>query len=174
MSSKWAISQLLEIAHRLAATLEAGDGEDRDEDPLAEALRAEGIDPDQLMRRLGRSVVEDEAMASAMKARIEALAERRDRWLSRAAHKRSALSLVMQTLDVKKLTDTDFTASVRPSAGGAVIIADEDVPKLPAEFQRVTVAANRPAIKAALLDGVVIDGAALSQGGEPVLTIRRS
>jgi hypothetical protein len=172
--STWAVSQLLEIAHRLATTLEAGDGEDRDEDQLAEALRAEGIDPDQLMRRLGRSVVEDESMAAAMKARIEALAARRDRWLSRAAHKRSALSVVMQTLDRTKFTDTDFTASIRPSAGGAVIIADEDVPNLPPEYQRVTIAADRPAIKAALSQGVVVPGAALTQGGEPVLSIRRS
>jgi hypothetical protein len=174
MSSQWAVSQLLEIAHRLATTLEAGDGEDRDEDQLAEALRAEGIDPDQLMRRLGKSVVEDESMAAAMKARIEALAARRDRWLARAAHKRSALSVVMQTLDRTKFTDTDFTASIRPSAGGAVVIADDDVAKLPAEYQRITVAANRPAIKAALLDGVVIDGAALSQGGEPILSVRKT
>jgi hypothetical protein len=172
--STWAVSQLLEIAHRLATTLEAGDGEDRDEDQLAEALRAEGIDPDQLMRRLGRSVVEDESMAAAMKARIEALAARRDHWLSRAAHKRSALSVVMQTLDRTKFTDTDFTASIRPSAGGAVIIADADIAKLPAEYQRVTVAADRPAIKTALLDGVVVPGATLTQGGEPVLSIRRS
>jgi hypothetical protein len=172
--SGWAVSQLLEIAHRLAATLETSAGEDTDEDPLAEALHAEGIDPDQLMRRLGRSVVEDEAMAAAMKARIEGLAARRDRWLARAAHKRGALSVVMQTLNQTRFVDTDFTASIRPSAGGAVIIADEDVPTLPPEYQRVTVAADRPAIKAALLDGVVVPGAALTQGGEPVLSIRRS
>jgi hypothetical protein len=172
--STWAVSQLLEIAHRLATTLEAGDGEDRDEDQLAEALRAEGIDPDQLMRRLGRSVVEDESMAAAMKARIEALAARRDRWLTRAAHKRSALSVVMQTLDRTKYTDTDFTASIRPSAGGAVIIADDDVPKLPAEYVYIKRTANRSAIKEALLNGVVIDGATLSQGGDLILTLRRS
>jgi hypothetical protein len=80
----------------------------------------------------------------------------------------------MQTLSLKRFADTDFTASIRPSAGGAVIIADEDVAKLPAEFQRVTVAADRPAIKAALSQGVVVPGATLTQGGEPVLSIRRS
>jgi hypothetical protein len=172
--STWAVSQLLEVVQRLAATLEASAGEETDDDPLAEALRAEGIDPDQLMRRLGRSVVEDEDMALAIDARIEALRARRDRRRQRAAHKRTALSVVMQTLARTKFTDTDFTASVRPSAGGAVIIAAEDVDKLPPEFQRVTVAADRAAIKAALLDGVVVPGAALSQGGEPVLSIRRT
>jgi hypothetical protein len=172
--STWAVSQLLEIAHRLAETLQTTAGEETDEDQLIAALHAEGIHPDQLMRRLGRSVVEDESMAAAMKARIEALAARRDRWLARAAHKRGALSVVMQTLNQTRFVDTDFTASIRPSAGGAVIIADEDVPTLPPEYQRVTVAADRPAIKAALLDGVVVPGAALTQGGEPVLSIRKT
>ena len=172
--STWAVSQLLEIAHRLAATLRTSEVEETDEDPLVVALYGEGIDPDQLMRRLGRSVVEDEAMAAAMKARIEALTARRDRWLSRAAHKRSALSVVMQTLSVKKLTDTDFTASIRPSAGGAVIIADDDVPKLPDEYVYIKRTANRSAIKQALLDGIVIDGASLSQGGEPILSVRKT
>lgn len=172
--STWTVSQLLEIAHRLAETLTATAADETDEDALIAALHAEGIDPEQLMQRLGRSVVEDEAMATAVKARMDALAARRDRWLTRAAHKRSALSTVMQTLALKRFTDTDFTASIRPSAGGAVLIADEDIAKLPAEYQRITVAADRAAIKTALLDGVVIDGARLSQGGEPILTVRKT
>ena len=113
-------------------------------------------------------------MALAIDARIEALRSRRDRRRQRAAHKRTALSVVLQTLSMRRFVDTDFTASIRESKGGAVIVAPEDVPKLEPRFQRITIAANLAALKEALLNGEVVEHASLSQGGDTILTVRKT
>jgi hypothetical protein len=171
--SAWSISQLLAIAVSLAYALDASAEDEWDSADLRAALRDEGIDPDRLLQRLGRSIVEDESQVAASNTRLDALIARRNRWKARAELKRDTFSMIMQTLRMSKFVDTDFSASLRENKGGAVVVADEDVPKLPDEYVRTTRTPDKARIKEALLDGLVIEGAALTQGGPPILTIRK-
>lgn len=171
--SAWSISQLLALAASLADALDASAEDEWDSADLRAALRDQGIDPDRLMQRLGRSIVEDEGQVAAANARLDALIARRNRWKARAELKRDSLSMVMQTLGMSKFTDTDFSASLRENKGGAVVVAEEDVPKLPDEYVRIARTPDKARIKEALIDGLVVPGASLSQGGPPILTIRK-
>ena len=170
--SAWSISQLLAIAASLADALDAHAEDEWDGSDLRAALRDEGIDPDRLLQRLGRSIIEDEAQVGAVNARIDGLIARRNRWKLRAELKRTSLGMVMQTLKLSKFVDADFTASVRENKGGAVVVAEQDVANLPDEYVRITRTPDKGRIKEALIDGIVIEGATLTQGGPPILTLR--
>lgn len=171
--SAWSISQLLAVAASLADALDASAEDEWDSSDLRAALRDEGLDPERLLQRLGRSIIEDEAQVQAANTRIDALITRRNRWKERAELKRDSLGVAMQTLRLDKFVDADFTARVRENPGGAVVVADADVPKLPDEYVRITRTPDKARIKEALLDGLVVPGAALTQGGAPILSIRK-
>lgn len=159
--SGFVIQQVMAIAH---ATLErmAQDGTlDTDEAALMEALREDGADVEGLLVRLLRAMGEAKANAEAVDQRMAALVARGRRFERQAENYRAASYAILDALGLTKWRHAEFSVSVSPGRPG-VIVTDEAA--LPDRFVRVTRSPDKAAIKAALEQGEVIEGAELSNG----------
>ena len=76
-----------------------------------------------------RSALEDEAMLSGLKGRLEDLKVRLERIRHRIEKKREVALAVMEETGVEKLCEPDFTVSLRISPPGVVITSEEDIPE---------------------------------------------
>ncbi len=166
--SPWEVGQALAVARSVAQRLgaEPSDGDDIE---LFVALAAEDADPSDVLRRLGRAVLEAEANVDALKERIARLQDRQARFDGRADAYRGSIHAILNALGRTKFTDAEFTAYVSESKG-AVLITDEA--KLAPEYLVTTPPRpDRTKIGKDLRDGVVVDGASLSNG-QPILTLK--
>jgi hypothetical protein len=75
-----------------------------------------------------RSALEDEAMAKALRSRIEDMRQRLSRIESTAEAKREAALNAMERADMIKLTAPDFTVSVRINPPSLVITSEAEIP----------------------------------------------
>lgn len=108
------------------------------------------------------------ANAKAVVAMIDDLATRKARFQDHEKKARATLFAVMDALGETKCVLPHGTISI--SAGRpSLVITDETA--IPAEYLRTTVAPDKAAILADLKEGVVIEGAEMSNA-PPVLTIR--
>ena len=108
------------------------------------------------------SSLDDKVMYAAITARMEDLQLRAERYGHREARKRQLATDLMALSGVRKITEPEFTISLKASPP-KVIITDEF--ELPDAFKKVVPATWRPdknAIKDALKAGVSVPGAALS------------
>ncbi len=133
---------------------------DLDDETLADTLEG-ATNLHEALSGLIRSALEDECFAKALKERSDAMRSRLARLEARASCKRMVAIETMQTANLKKLTQPDFTASVRTTPP-AVSIIDEWA--LPAEFLVPQPARpDRRALLAALAGGATIPGAMLAE-----------
>jgi hypothetical protein len=110
--------------------------------------------------------LDDLALATALRARIADMQERLGRIEARADKKRCLVALVMERADLRKLTEPDFTASLRQVAPGLVVI-DERV--IPEPFWRPqSPKLDRKGLLAALNAGQAVPGATLGNGGTTI------
>lgn len=108
-----------------------------------------------------RSALEDETIAKALKERIETMKSRLSRLETRASSKRQVVVENMQAADLQKLTEPDFTASVR-TGPPSVDIIDED--QLPLDFlMPQPPKPDKRAILGALSKGATVPGALLAK-----------
>lgn len=159
--SSWTIQAVMAIAN---ATLErmAQDGTlDTDEAALMEALREGGADVDGLLVRLLRARGEAKANAEAVDQRMADLVARGRRFERQAEEYRAAAYSILDALGLTKWRNAEFSVSVSPGRPG-VIVTDEAA--LPDRFVRVVRQPDKNAIKAALEQGEVVEGAELSNG----------
>ena len=108
-----------------------------------------------------RSALDDESLAKALKERIEAMRGRLSRLEARASSKRVLAVENMQAADLQKLTEPDFTASVRIGPPSVDIINEDELPLdflLPQPPKP-----DKRAILNALSKGTVVPGALLAQ-----------
>jgi hypothetical protein len=106
-----------------------------------------------------RSYLEDLALAAALGIRMSEMQERVARIEQRAERKRALVSSVMEQADLKKLTEPDFTVSLRTTQP-SFIITDET--KIPSAFWRPqSPKLDREALSAALRGGQSVPGAIL-------------
>ena len=120
----------------------------------------------EMLAEVLRSCLEDQSLASALKARMVDMQERLSRFEERARKKRELVTSVMEQADLKKLMEPDFTVSLRPSRPPLMIIDEEAIP---ADFWRPqAVKLDRQGLISALSDGRDIPGAVL---GNPPMTI---
>ena len=113
------------------------------------------------MAALIRSAIEDETLAKALKERMEAMKGRLSRLEARASGKRVLVVENMQAADLQKLTEPDFTASVR-TGPPSVEIVDEDL--LPIDFLLPQPPKpDKRAILDAISKGAAIPGALLAK-----------
>lgn len=109
-----------------------------------------------------------EAIAEAIKSRVEDLAARRKRYEDRGASLRALALWAMQEAGLPKLQAPDLTVSIgKPRA--SVLITDEKA--VPLEFVDYTPRIRKADVKAALEAGKPVPGAALSNS-PPSVTIR--
>ena len=76
-----------------------------------------------------RSVLDDEAMAKALRSRIEDMRQRLTRVESTADAKREAALNAMERADMIKLTAPDFTVSIRINPPSLVVTSEAEIPQ---------------------------------------------
>jgi hypothetical protein len=138
---------------------------DADEETLMDTLEGMTSLTDSLAELL-RSSLEDQTFASALRGRIGDMQERCGRFEDRARKKRELVCTVMEEAELKKLTEPDFTVSLRPARAPLMIIDEEAIPgdywkPQPAKLDRM-------GLISALSNGRDIAGAVL---GNPPMTI---
>lgn len=134
------------------------------EDPQALADTLEGIsDLKDVAARFICDALDDDALAEALNARIDAMTERRRRLSERAAKRKAIALSLMSGVDMPRLDHPEFTASVRMSPP-KVMVTDENA--IPDAFVRITRAPNKTALRDALERGEDIPGASLSNGSQ--------
>lgn len=116
-----------------------------------------------------RSALDDEALALALKSRLDQMRERFSRFGERAAAKRKAVAEAMQNAAIKRLESAEFTASMRTSAPSVIVTAAEKIP--PAYWLPQPQKLDKANVRQALLEGDKIPGASLSESRQ-ILSVR--
>jgi hypothetical protein len=138
---------------------------DADEETLMDTLEGMTSLTDSLAELL-RSSQEDQSLASALRSRMADMQERYSRFEERARKKRELVCTVMEEAELKKLTEPDFTVSLRPSRAPLMII---DEAAIPGDYWKPQPAKlDRMGLISALSNGRDIAGAVL---GNPPMTI---
>jgi Gp157 protein len=109
-----------------------------------------------------RSHLDDLATLAALRTRILDMQERFARIEDRADKKRALVASVMERAGIKKLTEPDFTASLREVPPGLIVIEEGKIPE--AFWKPQPPRLDRKAVFAALKAGEVVAGAALGNG----------
>lgn len=113
-----------------------------------------------------RSHLDDQAMINALRERIGDMQERLARIESRSERKRAIIAGVMERADIKKLSEPDFTASLRPTPA-PLIVLDEAL--IPGDYWKVQPAKlDRRGLAVALGEGRTVPGATLGNGGSTI------
>jgi Siphovirus Gp157 len=115
-----------------------------------------------ILATLLRSHLDDLAILAALRTRILDMQERFARIEYRADKKRALVASVMERAGIKKLTEPDFTASLRDLPPGLVVIDEGKIPE--AFWKPQPPKLDRTALIAALKVGEVVAGAALGNG----------
>ena len=120
----------------------------------------------EMLAAILRSHLDDQSMINALRERIGDMQERLARIESRSERKRAIVAGVMERADIKKLSEPDFTASLRPTPA-PLIILDEGL--IPADFWKVQPAKlDRRGLAVALGEGRRVPGATLGNGGSTI------
>ena len=141
---------------------------DLDDNTLGDTL--EGITSlPEMIGEVVRSALIDEHLAEGLKLRLGEMKDRLSRLLERARKKRVLALEVMTDAELTKLTEPDFTVSVRKSPSSLVILNEMDVPEdywvpQPAKL-------DKTALLQALKADQEIPGVQLSNG-QPTIAVR--
>jgi hypothetical protein len=76
-----------------------------------------------------RSALDDESLAGALKARLDAMRERLERIESTASKKRQLALAAMEEADIRTILEPDFTVSIKRASPSIVIINEGDIPE---------------------------------------------
>ncbi len=132
---------------------------DLDAETLADTL--EGItDLREMLAELIRSALEDEALAAGLSTRLNDMKARLERLETRAGRKRQLALRVMGEADIQKLTEADFTASLKQGAPTLDVVDEAKVPAVYWKPQPSKL--DRQGLLAALKSGVAIEGVAIA------------
>ena len=166
--SAWTIQTVLAIAEGTLNRMEAEGVVTTDEEELMAALREDGADVDTLLLRLARAQDEASKNAEAIGERMDALANRRERFKRQREEYRGAIYGILDVLGVTKWKHAEFSVSTSAAKPG-VVVTDEAA--LPDEFVRISRSPDKSALAEALRSGQVVPGAEL-RNSLPTLTIR--
>jgi hypothetical protein len=160
----------VERAMSAAMSLIASLGDDAEDTLKLDMLEGE-TDALEIVRRLIRAALDAESMAEAAKRRVNDLEARRDRFYQRAEQARETVKQMLDALGVNRVVDSEFTVSLKMGPPKVLVTEPE---KLADEFWRIqtTRTVDKPLVKAAIDAGRAVEGAVLSNGGQPVLQVR--
>ncbi len=135
---------------------------DIDEETLLDTL--EGItDLHEMIAEVVRSRQDDLAFIAAVRARISDMQERLARLDQRADKKKEIVTSVLERAGIKKITEADFTLSLRSTNPPLVVIEEKQIPE---EFWKPQPAKlDRLGLISALKDGREVSGVTLGNGG---------
>ncbi len=135
---------------------------DADEETLRDTL--EGVtDLKEMLSAVVRSQLDDQALVSALKIRVADMRERLGRLDARASKKRELITSVMERAEIKKVTEPDFTLSLRRTPPPLVMTDEEANPERFWRSQDPKL--DRAGLILALKGGQQIPGASLGNGG---------
>jgi hypothetical protein len=169
--SAWAVAKAMSAAGSVRSKLMAIDPAYTDDnDLLADTLDGE-TDALEVVRRLVRYSLEQRSLADAADARARDIKLRQARFEAREQATRAVATDMLDALGVHRVQAEDFTVSLKLAPPKVNVLEPE---KLGDEFVRVTVtrSPDKPLILAALNAGREVEGAVLSNGGQPVLQVR--
>jgi Siphovirus Gp157 len=139
-----------------------------DEQTLADTV--EGMtDLHEIVAAIIRAALTDEAVATGLKGRITEMQGRLERLQDCAAKRRQIAKDVMVELDIKKITASDFTVSIRPGTPALLVLDEAAVPSIYWEPREPRL--NRQELLNELKEGAEIEGVTLSNP-DPVLSVR--
>ena len=133
-----------------------------DEETLLDTL--EGITGlHEMIAEVVRSRQDDLAFIAAVKARISDMQERLARLDQRATTKKEIVASVLERAGIKKITEADFTLSLRSTSPPLVVIEEKHIPE---EFWKPQPPKlDRQGLISALKGGRDVPGVALGNGG---------
>ncbi len=131
---------------------------DADEECLRDTLEGLTNLTDMLAEVL-RSALEDQVFVTALRSRIGDMQARLSRIEERARKKRDLVCSVMERADVRKLTEPDFTVSLRPTRAPLVVTDEEAIPE--GYWKAQAPKLDRQGLLAALSAGRDVPGALL-------------
>ncbi|MBV9066030.1 MAG: siphovirus Gp157 family protein [Methylobacteriaceae bacterium] len=144
------------------------DDPDLDERTLADTV--EGLtDLHEIIGAIVRSALIDEALADGLKGRIKEMESRLERLHDRASKRRQIARDVMVESEIKRITEPDFTISIRAGSPALVVVEESQIPQNFWEPRDPKL--NRAGLLAELKAGAAIPGAQLSNP-EPVMSVR--
>ena len=114
------------------------------------------MERDNKILNVARFIKNEKATADALKAEKLKLADRQKVIENRITSMKSYLLLSLK--DGEKVQDETAVVSIRNNAASVQLVDDFNIPE---QFQRITVAADKTAIKDALKGGIAIEGASL-------------
>ena len=133
-----------------------------DEETLLDTL--EGITSlHELIAEVVRSRQDDLAFIAAVRARISDLQERLTRLDQRAEKKKEIVSSVLDRAGIKKITEADFTLSLRSTSPPLVVIEEKQIPD--AYWKPQPPKLDRQGLLSALRAGQLVAGVVLGNGG---------
>jgi hypothetical protein len=135
---------------------------EEDDASLRDTLEGLSSLPEMLATVL-RSHMDDVALTTALRARLSNMQQRLIRIEDRAEKKRALVASVMERADLRKLTEPDFTVSLRPTAPALMITAEAEIPEKYWKPQPPKL--DRKALIAALAAGQAVPGTVLGNGG---------
>jgi hypothetical protein len=135
---------------------------DVDDELLRDTI--EGLsDLPEILATILRSHLDDIALATALRGRLSDMHERLSRIEGRAEKKRALVASVMERADLRKLTEPDFTVSLRPTPPHLVVTEEGAIPAT--YWKPHPPKLDRKGLIAALNSGVKVSGAILGNGG---------
>jgi Siphovirus Gp157 len=136
-----------------------------DDDALRDTLEGLSNLP-QTLASILRSHLDDLALLAALRTRILDMQERFARLEIRADKKRALVASVMERADIKKLTEPDFTASLRQVPPSLVVVDEHAIPEPFWRSQPPKL--DRKGLLAALNAGQTVPGASLGNGSTTI------
>ena len=135
---------------------------DIDEETLLDTL--EGITSlHEMIAEVVRSRQDDLAFISAVRARISDMQERLARLDHRAEKKKEIVASVLERAGIKKITEADFTLSLRSINPPLVVIEEKHIPE--AYWKPQPPKLDRQGLLSALKAGIEVSGVTLGNGG---------
>jgi hypothetical protein len=148
-------------AHELLRQQLAGEFPGIDDQTLRDTVEGLTSLPD-ILASMVRSHLDDLSLLEALRTRISDMQERFARLEQRADKKRGFVAAVMERAGIRKLTEADFTASLREVPPGLVIIEEGKIPE--AFWKPQPPKLDRKALLTALKAGEIVAGASLGNG----------
>ena len=136
-----------------------------DEETLLDTLEGLTSLPERLAA-LTRSYLEDQSLGQALRLRLDDMRQRLQRLEHTAEVKRKLLSTVMERAQLKRLTEPEFTLSLRQTPPALVVQDESVIPELYWKPQPAKL--DRQALLAELKSGVEVPGVSLGDGGVTV------
>ena len=109
-----------------------------------------------MLAEVVRSALDDEALAGGLSTRLSDMKARLERLEERAKRKRQLVLRAMAEAEIPKLTEADFTASMRSGAPTVEVVAEDKIPA--AYWKPQPSKLDKQGILAALKSGATVDG----------------